>query len=220
MKYGIVYRITNVINDKVYIGQTIQTLNRRLTIHFSKNVHSIISRAIRKYGKSNFIFEEIYTAFDKDELNRAEIYFISLENCMQPRGYNIKEGGANGRLPEHIRKRIGLTKIGNTNNLGKVWSEEQKIRMAKVINKNYREILCTNVITGETKIYKSMHSASVDGFSFKKISICVNTKTVKGELRLHKNCTFRYINHADQNGSIDTNKSLHVQRLDSETITI
>ena len=62
--FGIIYIITNSINNKVYIGQTIQTLNARWQAHcrrgcFEEEQNMQIKRAIRKYGKNNFCIKEL-----------------------------------------------------------------------------------------------------------------------------------------------------------------
>ena len=80
MKYGIIYKITNITNGNIYIGQTITSLKSRLASHVSSakcNKPWVICAAIRKYGKDNFTIEEVAEATDKDALNALEILFIS-----------------------------------------------------------------------------------------------------------------------------------------------
>ena len=79
--YGIIYKITNLINQKIYIGQTIQALKRRFKQHInnalrnSKNLKQIhLYAAMRQYGVTNFSIEAIDTANSKEELNQKEIY--------------------------------------------------------------------------------------------------------------------------------------------------
>ena len=91
---GIIYKITNTINGKSYIGQTIRPLKRRWQEH-CQNVERCraLHRAITKYGKENFIVEEIDVADTSKELNDKEIYWIKFYNTMTPNGYNMTEGG-------------------------------------------------------------------------------------------------------------------------------
>lgn len=51
---GYIYKITNKINGKNYIGQTTMNLKDRLTCHKSPSANMVISKAIKKYGWNNF----------------------------------------------------------------------------------------------------------------------------------------------------------------------
>ena len=95
-----IYRITNLINNKVYIGQTInKPLNRwsRYRYETKRNFYQYpIYLAIRKHGIENFIFELICSCFDLDELNKKETWFIDNYNSNDPKyGYNCDRGGNN-----------------------------------------------------------------------------------------------------------------------------
>ena len=90
----LIYRITNNINHKVYIGQTCRTLDERTAEHIRHST-TAIDKAIRKYGIDTFTVEQIDTASNIDELNQKEIYWIAKYNCMVPNGYNQCVGGDN-----------------------------------------------------------------------------------------------------------------------------
>lgn len=96
--FGIIYIITNSINDKVYIGQTIQTLKSRWQAHCRKGSleeqNMQIKRAIRKYGKENFSIKELERC-SIAELDVKEIYYISLYDSYK-KGYNSTKGGKSG----------------------------------------------------------------------------------------------------------------------------
>ena len=99
------YRITNLINNKKYIGIT-NNYKRRWSNHCcgnSKNM--VISRAIKKYGKENFLFEIIQKNLSLEEANQKEIEYIKLENTLAPNGYNVSKGG--GVIPTELSKHIG-----------------------------------------------------------------------------------------------------------------
>ena len=108
---GYIYKITNNINGKVYIGQTIQRPIDRWYRHcqkqcLSKNEENMaIKRAIFKYGKENFTFTVIETITDytKDVLDEREIYWISFYNSYEC-GYNCTKGGHSGARPLKIAK--------------------------------------------------------------------------------------------------------------------
>ncbi len=93
----IIYKITNKITGDIYIGQTIDSLERRISKHFrgSKYSDTRFSRAIRKYGKENFIYESIFTCLNKEELSQIEKFFIQIYNA-QSYIYNTSKGGDGG----------------------------------------------------------------------------------------------------------------------------
>ena len=84
-----IYKITNKINGKVYIGQSIH-IERRWKEHCRQSTNSVISDAIKQYGKENFIFEVIEEC-NQEELNEKEEYYIQLYNSIVPNGYNVTE---------------------------------------------------------------------------------------------------------------------------------
>ena len=88
----IVYKITNLLNGKIYVGQTIRTLKERFREH--KYADSLIGKAIRKYGTENFKSEILSTCNSFEELNECEIFWIYELDCIAPKGYNRLEGGA------------------------------------------------------------------------------------------------------------------------------
>lgn len=97
---GVVYLIENLINNKIYIGQTTQSMEKRFGQHFAHQ-RSIISRSMRKYGKKNFIILELAKAKTIEELNHKEIEYIDFYCSLVPNGYNVLRGGLNAinRIP-------------------------------------------------------------------------------------------------------------------------
>lgn len=93
---GTIYKITNILNGKSYIGKTEQKVELRWAVHKS-NVSKLdfpLYRAIRKYGIENFLFEVIEDGINSEEaLNKAEIYYIKLYNTYGENGYNATPGG-------------------------------------------------------------------------------------------------------------------------------
>ena len=109
--YGIIYKVTNQQNKKVYIGQTAQTLAERKNKHYYKarqineyNTHFI--NALRKYPKESFIWEVIDEAQSQDELNNKEKYWINYYNSIE-KGYNTKDGGETIVVTEKFLKQCG-----------------------------------------------------------------------------------------------------------------
>lgn len=96
---GFIYKITNKINGKSYIGQTIQNVKERFYQHCATKCSKAVSnmaihRAIKKYGKSNFIVEVI-EEIDSANLNDRERYWIKYYNSYN-NGYNSTKGGQDG----------------------------------------------------------------------------------------------------------------------------
>ncbi len=139
MKTGI-YKIFNKINNKIYIGSSIN-LNKRKYYHFyklSKNNHSNkhLQSAYNKYGKDNFKFEIIEYIQDKNLLLEREQYWIDLLNsCNDNVGYNIlpKAGNSLGYIhSKSAKKKISKANSGKNNPFyGKNHSESTKIKISK-----------------------------------------------------------------------------------------
>lgn len=96
---GFIYKITNTINGKFYIGQTIQNVKERFYQHCATKCSKAVSnmaihRAIKKYGKSNFTVEVI-EEIDSANLNDRERYWIKYYNSYN-NGYNSTKGGQDG----------------------------------------------------------------------------------------------------------------------------
>jgi group I intron endonuclease len=125
----IIYKISNLINDKIYIGQTIESLNKRWRRHTwsctKKRNAMAITNAIVKYGVENFIIEEIDNAENIEELNTKEEYYIKYYNCISPNGYNIKAGGGNKKLSEETKQKI------SNSNKGKIVTEETRKNLSE-----------------------------------------------------------------------------------------
>lgn len=75
IKTGI-YKITNKITNKCYVGQSID-IYRRWQEHCRPSSNSIIGKAIRKYGKENFDFEILEEVKNIKDLNEKEAFYIS-----------------------------------------------------------------------------------------------------------------------------------------------
>lgn len=92
------YKITNLVNNKIYIGQT-NNLNRRWQAHknaaLKNKPEQIIHFALIKYGLENFQFEHIATCKTWDDANEVETILVIQENSLSPNGYNVTRGGYN-----------------------------------------------------------------------------------------------------------------------------
>jgi len=84
----VIYKITNLINDKVYVGKSKQ-YKIRWKQHIDGHNDSYISRAIKKYGLSNFEFEVVDYTEDEQKLCELEYKWIKKLNSLAPVGYNL-----------------------------------------------------------------------------------------------------------------------------------
>lgn len=149
-----IYKITNVQNNKVYIGQTIRPIQDRFNRHINDAINNILdtyfARAIRKYGKDNFIIEEIDVAKNQDELNLKEQYWIQYYQAVE-KGYNETDA---------------ISKCGGNTYKSKTEEEmniiKEKIRQTKLGNKNpmARKIKRTNIKTNEIDIFDTIISCA------------------------------------------------------------
>ncbi len=97
---GYIYKITNKIDKKMYIGQTIQ---KNPLVRWKKHLYDcersrgcpILGNAIRKHGIDSFEFEVI-TECPDEECNELEVKYISDLNTLSPNGYNAHPGGKPG----------------------------------------------------------------------------------------------------------------------------
>jgi GIY-YIG catalytic domain len=84
-----IYRITNLINNKKYIGITVNTIQHRFNQH-AKSKTTIVGKAIHKYKRCNFKIECIHTVLEEKEALSIETKEIKANNSLVPNGYNLK----------------------------------------------------------------------------------------------------------------------------------
>lgn len=103
---GYIYKITNKIDNKIYIGQTIRDIYLRWKEHKKKRTNcKYLKAAFEKHGLENFDFKLICISFDNN-LNELETYYIKKYNSLVPNGYNLRNGGNNGKLNEETKQKI------------------------------------------------------------------------------------------------------------------
>lgn len=196
----LIYKATNKINGKIYIGQTHKSLEERKMCHKhdSKNIDTYFYRAIRKYGWDNFSWEIVEDNIPtEEELNNKEKYYIQKYDCFdnKEKGYNTTSGGErNYSLTIEECKKRSLRAQGVNNPmynkpgtwLGKHFSETHKKNLSKSLkgkphygqqkDKHYNAKQVINLSTGE--IFGSIISASEKyNVCRDALSNCLNKKT-------------------------------------------
>jgi len=145
---GFIYKITNIINNKCYIGETKK--NNPL-LRWNEHKRQIkkeigcpaLQEAVKKYGINNFTFKILIICFDEDRFH-YEIEYIKKYNSMSPNGYNLTKGGEGGGFlgKKHTHKSItnisktSIDKYKNNPELRKEISIKNKILMNNLEIKN------------------------------------------------------------------------------------
>ena len=113
--YGYIYKITNPINGKCYIGQTISNPCHRWEKYKNLRCKKQIKlyNALCKYGSKNFLYEILDTAPDQIVLDYLEDFYIQ---CLDTRknGYNCREGGAHGKMAEETKLKLSKINKGKS----------------------------------------------------------------------------------------------------------
>lgn len=141
-----IYKITNQINGKVYIGQSVN-IKKRWTdhIYYAKHEENKASRlylAIRKYGLENFKFE-VLEECSKELLDEREIYWIAyFDSTDRTKGYNFYRGGQ------------GKHSLYNYNDIVNLWNEGYSCQEIESM------IGCGDVV-----ITSALRSANIDDFT-------------------------------------------------------
>ena len=125
---GYIYKITNTINNKIYIGQTRQTPQIRFNRHLleaKRHTNRYLYDAMNKYGYDNFVLETIEEIEDKD-LNEREIYWINYYHSDNKQyGYNMTSGGDGGYTLLNHPRYDEIIQLIRSKNTGKKRTKEQ-----------------------------------------------------------------------------------------------
>lgn len=164
-KTFVIYKYTNLINNKVYIGQTCQNPpNKRW--YPSNYIHNeYLYNSIQKYGWDNFSKEIIEKDLTLEEANEREEFWIQYYKTLNREyGYNIRPGGNNSLLSDETKNKMSINHrdVKGANNYfynkkligkdhpfyGKHHSDKSKEKISKNrLNKGGKKVLC--ITTGE-----------------------------------------------------------------------
>ena len=136
-----IYKITNLINGKIYIGQSIDIYDRwwhhkwgalyKTELSYNSPLH----RAFRKYGLENFAFE-IIEECGVDELDEKECLWIKKLNSLVPNGYNVLIGGQKNRNKKIKVCQICGGKVSSDTRVRICWKCYSNKRIASIPDKN------------------------------------------------------------------------------------
>lgn len=170
-----IYCITNVVDGKRYIGQTIRTFKERSNEHKrdlinGNHYNDYLQLSYNKYGGHSFTFEILEICETLDQCNEAEEFWIyTFRTLNRKYGYNLKSGGSKGRLsPESIIKMSkSLT--------GKKLSQETKDKI--------REIMIGRIVSIQTKQRMSIAQSGENNAMFGR-KATAQTKQKMSKVRL------------------------------------
>ena len=124
----VIYKLTNVVRNRSYIGKTVATVNRRWSEHKSYAKHNrfpncYLHKAIRKYGPESFVVEQLAQFDDEETLAFAEQLFIAEFGTLAPNGYNLTQGGEGSTGYKHSDATRAKLK--------RAWTPERKTATSK-----------------------------------------------------------------------------------------
>lgn len=149
-----IYKITNLINGKSYIGKTTKSLDERWKLHLSdtnkKNDNNYFHNAIRKYGYKNFEKYVIYECNDINILNLMETFKIMVNHTHKSEGgYNITWGGEDNPMnyPDIVDKMRNnvISAWSNPDNYKK-FCDSMKGRQIKPFTKEHKENISKSML--------------------------------------------------------------------------
>lgn len=162
----IIYKITNLVNGKIYVGLTKKDLDARWVWHqkdarnnqSKSSYNRALMRAIRKYGADNFCIEQIDSAPSRAKAGELEVFWIRELKAKGKGGYNMTDGGegvSGYELTDERRKQLSEQNSGDGNfwygkyaqqspHYGKELSEEHK-QLLSEINYNNKAVTINGV---------------------------------------------------------------------------
>ena len=132
---GSIYKYTNQINGKAYIGKTYRDAETRRKEHLSGRGNQPLADAFKKYGEANFTYEILHDGIIPEMLDAFEIQAIAEHNTVAPNGYNLTHGGEGGSHCEETRRKMSEAKKGKNSGeknpfYGKTHTPESRAKMS------------------------------------------------------------------------------------------
>lgn len=143
------YKITNLTNQKIYIGQTVDPLGRwakhKSDSKTTKKTKSVLHNALQKYGKDAFTFEVISCCKSQEDTDYTETELIKQYNSLTDdgRGYNITPGGFGSPKSNATKKKLSEYWTGNMTGFHSVEAIEKSAqsRTGRKASSEHREAI-------------------------------------------------------------------------------
>jgi group I intron endonuclease len=203
---GYIYKITNIVTGKCYIGETIQSNHeRRWNKHLNslkyKEGCTLLKASMKKHGVHNFKFEILIICFDKDVVHYEKEY-IKKYNSQVPNGYNILSGGQLGdgmvgykHTPETIEKIKQKGKEFREKNPNHFETYREKLRCSM------KKVDISSCVKNSAKYKKAIEEKRVGAASHKGGKLSEDTKK-----KIKDSVTKYYENHPDHENRCNIEK--------------
>lgn len=164
---GIIYKITNLVDGKSYIGQTNRTFYQRYRIKWWNRIsNEYLTRAVKKYGVESFKIEILEHALNQRQLNKKEIYYIDKFKTLCPNGYNFHTGGLNHKTSEKLRKKMSKTQRKRLEKKYVLIKDGKEYRFKNqtsfAVKHNLKTSTLSMLIRGVFRCYKGFHLPETD----------------------------------------------------------
>lgn len=197
MKYYI-YKITNNINKKVYIGLTTTSVSQRWSVHkrYAKNNYKKhhLYQSMQLYGIDNFSIECIDHTDNIQKLGELERYYIKQYNSQNPKyGYNITAGGEHNQYDANPRAKLTIDDV---------------IQIRTLYKQNINVKYCWNTLYKD-KISYSAFEKVYEGYTWKGIMMDVYTTSRKN---IHNKMYKKRVGESNGNALYEDNEVLTIRK--------
>lgn len=131
--YGYIYKITNTLNNKVYVGKRVSSIFNEKYWGSGK----AIKNSINKYGLENFTRDILEWCNSDDELNEREKFWIKeLKTNQKKYGYNFTDGGTGGNTLKYLSEEDKIARLEKIAETKANYSDEQKEELHNKLSKS------------------------------------------------------------------------------------
>ena len=182
-KYFLIYKVTNLVNQKFYIGKH-ETVD--VNDGYLGSGRAIVS-AIKKHGRANFSKEILHVFDNKESMESAERRLVTERLISDPLCYNLALGGQGGNIGPIVNEKIGRAMSAclkgkpkseahkaalRKSHTGRKISQELKERISKSVSKKWRSL------TTEERKSKFGHAGNTNGF-YGKVHSATTVEKIK-----------------------------------------
>jgi group I intron endonuclease len=181
----IIYKATNILNNKLYVGKTKYTLEKRKYFHLKNKSKSKFHKAMDKYGIENFIWEIICQCSTLDELNDKEKYYIKFYDSIE-KGYNLTKGGDGGDVRSGMKNSFESRSCVSIKLSGHTMSQETKNKISETLKIRYNK--------GELR-YQPFDDDTIEKIKYKYITEQKSINQIGKEMNIINKRICRFFNN-------------------------